>query len=266
LLNKAAGKPILGVVGEEFFQRHVIEVNFEMGTVTIYDRRTFAPPLDATLVPLNSAKSAKVQMPGTLEGAPGVKITLDIGSSNTAMIDTGPVTNRWDAEGRPWTPDGSGVVEHGEFKKSENRLMTAKSIGFAGYTLSDVPVTTMPKDFVAPADVSLGVNLLDRFDVIFDVGGKRLWLKPRANYDAPFRHRLVGLGWKPPADADGLEVIDVARNSPAEAAGLKKGDVIVGFNSKPATPEAFAALKAGDAVELKLRDGSVRTFVAARFY
>src|SRR5262249_38610965 len=119
---------------------------------------------------------------------------------------------------------------------------------------------------VSPADISLGVNALDRFDVIFDVGGKRLWVKPRADYDRPFRHRLVGLSWKTPTEADGLEVMDVARNSPAETAGLKKGDVIVSFNGQPATQDSFAALKAGDVVELKLRDGSLRTLAAARYY
>jgi hypothetical protein len=266
LLNKAAGKPILGVVGEEFFERQVVEVNFEARTVTLYDRRAFTPPADATLIPLKSATSAKVLVPGSLEGSSNIKITFDIGSSNIAMIDNGPVTERWDAEGRPWTPDGSGVVQHGEFKKSENRLMTAKTISFAGFTLNDVPTTTMPKDFVSPADISLGVNALDRFDVIFDVGGKRLWVRPRAEFGRPFRHRLVGLGWKTPAEAEGLEVTDVARNSPAEAAGLKKGDVIVSFNGQPATQDSFARLKPGDVVELKLRDGSLRTLAAARYY
>jgi Zn-dependent M28 family amino/carboxypeptidase len=63
------------------------------------------------------------------------------------------------------------------------------------------------------------------------------------------------------SDAEGLTLQDVAKNAPADKAGLKGGDVIVAFGNKKVTGiEDFAAAlsqhKAGDRVQVKaLRDG-----------
>jgi len=266
LLAMAAGKDVLGIVGEEFFERHVVEIDFVARKMTLHDRRTYRPPAGVVSIPLRSAHTAKVMMPGSLDGEPGQVITFDVGSSSIAMVDEGEIVDAWLGEGRPWTPTGSGIVRGGEFSRSEGKLMSARSIGFAGLQLNDVPVTIMPEGFVSPAHVSLGVNALDRFHLVFDVGGRRMWLQPGEGHDKPFPHRLVGVTWFPSPDTSGLRISVIAKNSPAEKAGLRMGDVIVKLGGQPATPETFAALREGDEILLELKDGTTRKLTAARFY
>lgn len=265
-MSIAAGKPVLAIVGEEFFERHVVEVDFTRKTMTLHDRRAFVAPTDLPVIPLKSATTAKTRIPGMIEDEVGHEVTFDLGSSSLAMIDEGKLSERWLAEGRPWTMSSSGIVQRGAMQRSDGHMMTAREITFAGFRLDDIPVEVMPKGFVSPADVSIGVNALSHFDLIFDVGGKRMWMRPNASYGADFRHRLIGVSWRTPVKAGALEVNSVQANSPGEKAGLKRGDVIVRVNGAEATEGAFAALKEGETADLELKDGSMRKLTAGRYY
>jgi PDZ domain-containing protein len=266
LLSQAAGLNLIGIVGEEFFERHVVAIDFARNTLTFYDPRTFTPPLDLTPLPLKSKYTAKTRLPATIENENGYEITFDLGASGYAMIDEGELADKMMADGRPWIPRSSGIVRKGEFMRHDGRTITAKEIGFAGFSLQDIPTDVAAKGFVAPSDVSLGVNALSRFDIIFDIGGKRMWMRPNASYDDPFPHRVVGVDFRVASQPGAVEVLSVAQNSPAERAGLKKGDIIARLNGLEAQPNGLATVKAGDTVEVELRNGSKLTIRAARFY
>jgi len=88
----------------------------------------------------------------------------------------------------------------------------------------------------------------------------RGWLGVSIQPLGPDLRQALGLG-----DLSGALIADVTRNSPAEHAGLKRGDVVVGLNGKPVTePGALsreiAMMHPGTSVELHiLRDGHERT-------
>jgi hypothetical protein len=170
------------------------------------------------------------------------------------------------ADGRPWIPRSSGIVRKGEFMRHDGRTITAREIGFAGFELQDIPTDVAAKGFVAPSDISLGVNALSRFDLIFDIANKRMWMRPNVTYAEPFPHRVIGVDFRIASQPGAVEVLSVAQNSPAERAGLKKGDVIASFNGVQAQPGALGTVKAGDTVVVELKDGSKLTINAARFY
>src|SRR5262249_52823369 len=46
LLSQAAGVRLIGIVGEEFFERHVVAIDFTRNELTLYDPRAFTPPTD----------------------------------------------------------------------------------------------------------------------------------------------------------------------------------------------------------------------------
>jgi PDZ domain len=266
LLSNVAGKDLLGIVGEEFFERHVVEVDFIRNVLRLHDPRTFVAPADLPALELKSSKTAKTRIPAIVEGESGHEITFDLGASGYAAIDEGDLADRMLADGRPWMPRISGIVVKGEFARSEGRTMTAKEINFGGFSLLDIPTDVAPRGFVAPSDISLGVNALSRFDLIFDVGGKRMWMRPNANFLTPFPHPVIGLNFALSSQPGALEILSVSASSPAEKAGLRRGDVVAKLNGEEASIAAFGKIVAGDAVELELKTGAKRTLTAARFF
>jgi hypothetical protein len=266
LLSQAAGVKLIGIVGEEFFERHVVAIDFARNEITFYDPRAFTPPTDVPELPLKSKFTAKTRLPATIEGEQGQEITFDLGASGFAMIDEGHLADRMMADGRPWIPRSSGIVRKGEFMRHDGRTITSKEITFAGFELIDIPTDVAAKGFVAPSDISLGVNALSRFDLIFDISNKRMWMRPNATYRQPFPHRVVGVDFRVGSAVGAVEVLGVAVNSPAEKAGLKKGDVIARIDGDVAVPDGLSRVKAGDVIEFELKDGSKLRVQAERFY
>lgn len=264
-ISQAAGKPVLAIVGEEIFARHVVEVDFSTMLVKLSDRANYVPPSGFTQLKLKSQHSAKARLPAKLDGVDG-EVVLDLGSASAAMIMAGKLENAWIAEGRPWTEGGSGIEQRGEIAGVPTKLMTARTISFGGVQLNDVPAAVLPRGFLGTSDVGLGVEALDHFDLIFDVSGKRMWLKPLPGYDEPYAHAYIGVNFGSRSGVGQVELAGVSKNSPAETAGLRPGDIVVKMNGAAASTDAFRAIKPGETVDLELSDGSLRSVKAARFY
>jgi C-terminal processing protease CtpA/Prc len=80
----------------------------------------------------------------------------------------------------------------------------------------------------------IGNELLNRFQVIFDYNGERLWLKPSKSFDNAFAYDRTGIGLI--ATGLGLNTLivqSVSPNSPAAEAGIVVGDEIVKVGRTP---------------------------------
>jgi S1-C subfamily serine protease len=80
---------------------------------------------------------------------------------------------------------------------------------------------------------NIGAGILKRFVVTFDYEHQIVYLKalPEPVADVGTYDR-AGMWFN--RAPDGFEVVDVTKNSPAEAAGIKAGDHIVAVDGKPA--------------------------------
>lgn len=219
-----------GVVGFDFINRFVNEIDYDRGVITLRDPKTFR------------YEGGGATLPFTLAGhIPAVKFTLDGQYSGECRLDVG----------------SSGSMDlHGPFwKKNDLAAKTGKKIeivggGFGGTFTSaltrmktlelgpfrwEAPLVTltgaeggafMSEDYAANA----GNGVLERFKVTIDYEKREIHLEKGAKFGAPFGFSRFGaqLMLK-----DGVvQVGQVLKGSPAARAGLAVGDEVVSVNGK----------------------------------
>jgi len=112
----------------------------------------------------------------------------------------------------------------------------------------------------------IGADILHRFRVIFDYPGQRMFLEKNAGFAEPFEFDMSGL--RLAASGDNLQIVKifyVAKNTPAQAAGLLPGDEIKTIDGRQAAEFNWVTLRAyfqqpGKDVRLEIeRDGKKLT-------
>lgn len=113
----------------------------------------------------------------------------------------------------------------------------------------------------------VGNAILRRFHMTLDYDAEALWLAPVEPAGAPFAVDASGLSLRETEARDGAEVFAVIDGTPAAAAGIRQGEVVVAIDGH-AVPAALSLAEArralehpGRSVEVALRraDGSART-------
>lgn len=156
-----------GLIGAELLERYVVELDPEHATLRIFDPKTFRPPRGAVAVPLEDTDH-RLFMP----------VTIDVNGTQTvtrrARIDTGSE----DSVGDEIVKNGRHVRETtlgqglGTDYKAVSGMVDAVHIG--PFTVRDVwgPGTRVP---------TIGMEMLRRFTMTFDVAHGKLYLQPNGH-------------------------------------------------------------------------------------
>ena len=226
------GVDVKGMVGYEFFARFVTRFDYGAHTITFIDKAHFDPAKAGTPIPIVLFDQLP-QLQGSYDGIPAT-FCIDTGNRATLIL-TVPFVAEHDLRARAAGIDamtGWGVggptysyVTHGGILK-------------LGDVEIDHPLALMSidKGGSGAADAfgnNVGGGVLKRFVVTLDYDHYRMYLKPVrgpiADLDTFDRSGL----WINGAP-DGFKIVNVTKGGPAEAAGLKSGDVITGVDGEPA--------------------------------
>ena len=238
-LSKHTGTKINGLIGLDFFQNYAIEINYSQKRVRFYDSKTMIQPKGYDMLPV------------AIE-AQKMFINLSVLQSDSTrkqvkmLIDTGAELNAWFQTATSESVRIPDKWIEGTIGEGFNGLITGKyghipQICFGEFCLKN-PIVSFPdsstiKEILANSrrDGTIGGQLLRRFNIILDYSQKKFYFKPNGYFNNRYSYNIAGIEIVQITPYLTLsEVMNVWTDSPAEKAGVQKGDHIIEVNGSKA--------------------------------
>jgi hypothetical protein len=216
------GREVEGLVGFDFFEKFIVEVDYESKVIRLFDPKTYRYSGGGESIPIivdqdarNPFFMAEITVPGA---APQLrKLLIDTGS-NDALDDSFVAQSTG-----PKVEIVGGVGLGKEFKINVAKVSRLR---LGGVSFDDV-------DAVAGGVALIGGEVLRRFTVIFDFAHSRMILEPNAHLKDAFLFDASGVTLRLVPDSGDFSVHSVMQGSPASEAGLHEDDLIQSIDGLP---------------------------------
>lgn len=124
----------------------------------------------------------------------------------------------------------------------------AQSASIGGFTLNNITMAFSNNTIGAFASKEyigvIGNDFWERFDMIIDLSGKRIYLKPNAKFSQPFESPVNGFAYTDRSRTLGYWIVNCLYiDSNAEKAGLQHGDQITAINGRSVKEIGFEEQK-----------------------
>ena len=230
-LSKYEGMPVDGILGYDIFSKFVVKVDYENQKLTLYEPSSFKYEGKGGILPITLEEShphIKAKVDGQYEG----NFVIDTGARSSLVLST-PFVQKYNLGAKTGKKIDvfSGIGIGG---KAPGKVTRVKSIEIGKFNIP-APVTTLSSSekgaFASEKiDGNIGGGILKRFTVIFDYPNQRMILEPNNNFTYEDDFDMAGL-WLT-KDNDTTRVDFVVKDSPADKAGIKEGDVVVRINGQ----------------------------------
>lgn len=267
--SASLGIPVNGIIGYQFFRDHLVEIDYRNQMVYVHDRdkanlgkvlkgcETFELSIEKSKPYLTAGVTLdSVSLPS--------KLLLDTGNSDAVWLF--PSRSEAIIVPQKKVNDFLGRGFSGEIYGDKARIGSLQLGSFR----FERPIAAFP-DTVSVRNVkmvdrrvgSIGGEVFKRFTVLFDYARGKLYLRRNGSFSDPFRYnmsgitlhhagqqfvqehtpgsdRIVGvdLGGQEIAISSGFslkpiyEIVSVRKDSPAEKAGIRKGDILKKVNGR----------------------------------
>jgi hypothetical protein len=233
-LANQLGVPVHGIIGYELFARFVVKIDYDSNLITLYEPKSFRAPRAFEKLPLH-LEEAKPFIEAEVVDEKGrrhtLKLLLDTGASHALLLHADrndialPEKTLYGNLGRGLLGDITGHI--GRLKELKIGSSTFKEV------LASFPEATSYSLSAQDQDRSgtIGGEILGRFSIIIDYHGNALYLQKSSAFRDPFIFNKTGITFiaKGP-NLNLFEVIDIRADSPAEKAGIQKGDILFKIN------------------------------------
>jgi Aspartyl protease/PDZ domain len=277
LAEKFLGHPMDGILGGDFISRYVVEIDYAGKTLTLYEPKDYragrADAIGETL-PLRMINgypcvSARLKLPGC--EALDVLFGIDTGDGGSLGLNSPFVTRRKLIESMPKVVTGFAAGVSGESPVVTGRAESL-TLGRVAIFNPTVGFSQAKKGAHSWADFDgfLGSEIWRRFRVTLDYSRKQMRLEPNDSLRDPFESDMSGLILVADgSDFKTLRISQVRSDSPATAAGLREGDVLLALDDQSVSMFTLFQLKQifkqdGREVLLRVRRGEEQLQVRLR--
>jgi len=230
ILTAAYGMRIDGIIGYSFFRRYIIAIDYDNMEMKVYEPGTYKYPRGGYLLKPKFTNLAK-QM---------VQVRDKVDITSQYYFDSGAGLCLLMTE--DFMNDNSifrtkrkffATQAEGLGGKAPMTLSLVKDVKVGPYRFHNVPVYILKDRFsvISYPEVSglLGNDLMRRFNTVFNYPQQEIYIKPNKHYLDSFDYSYTGLGFYLINGA--ITVTDIIKDSPAEKAGFKEGDIIIGVET-----------------------------------
>jgi hypothetical protein len=233
--KEVEGKPITGIIGYEVFKRFIVAMDYENSRITLSDPDGFVYRGAGVRVPMD-LNDRTPQVTGEIDGIKGA-FTLDTGSRSTLdlaapFVAKNNLVARYGAKFQGVTGWGVGGAARSWIVRGKRLSLGNVSVDEPIVELSQAKKGSNSDTYVAG---NVGAGILKRFNIVWDYPRHQIFFEKNKNYGQRDVFDRAGF-WINLAEG-AFDVVDVIAGAPADVAGLKPGDRVVGVNGKKAGTE-----------------------------
>lgn len=263
ILTSVYGERIDGIIGYSILSRYIVKVNYDSSFIEFWSKGSLKYPRGGHLLrPLINTLPVQIARVKD-EVTKTARFLYDMGAGLNMMLSTDFIKDSalLRKKRKLFTKEAEGLGG-----KIDMSLTVIKEVKLGPYRFRSVPVYIFEDKFNVTSYPYLGGlignDLLRRFNVILNYERRDIYLVPNSHFNDPFDYSYTGIELY----YDNGEIIlgDVAKGSPAEAVGLKEGDIVMAVNknfSQNLNQYKIAMQNAGEKIKIIiLRDGELKEY------
>jgi len=260
ILTAVYGEKIDGIIGYSVLNRYIIKINYDSTQIEFWTKGSYKYPRGGFLLrPI--INSTPVQPLRVKDGnTVTARFLYDMGAGLNMMLSTDFLkdSSLLDKKRKLYAKEAEGLGG-----KVDMAMTVIKEVKLGPYKFRNVPVYVFNDSFNITSYPFLaglvGNDILRRFNVVLNYDRRDIYLMPNSHFNEQFDYSYTGLELY---YIDGKIVIgDVAKDSPAEKAGLREGDIVFAVNknfSQNLQQYKAAVQTTGDRLQIIIqRDGNI---------
>ncbi len=229
ILTAVYGERIDGIIGYSVLSRYIIKINYDSLKLSFFTKGTIRYPRGGYLLKPTINQLVAQQLRVRDEKTITSRFLYDMGAGVCMLLTKDFIADSafLDKRKKKWVKEGEGLGG-----KIDMELVVMKEIKLGPYRFRSVPVYIFDDENNVTSypymGGLIGNDILRRFNIILNYARSDIHLTPNSHYNDVFDYSYSGIELY---YVEGLIIVgDVAKGSPAEAAGIKEGDEVIAVN------------------------------------
>ncbi|MFZ1532879.1 MAG: aspartyl protease family protein [Chitinophagaceae bacterium] len=230
ILTAVYGERIDGIIGYSILSRYIVKLDYDSMKLTFCTPGTIRYPRGGYLLKPTINQLMAQQLRVRDEKAITSRFLYDMGAGVCMLLTKDFVADSSfiDKKKKRWIKEGEGLGG-----KIDMELTVMREVKLGPYRFRSVPVYIFDDENNVTSypymGGLIGNDILRRFNVILNYARSDIYITPNTHYGDSFDYSYSGVELY---FLQGLIIVgDVAKGSPAEAAGIKEGDEVIAINN-----------------------------------